>query len=293
MFLIKTNVLWFLILVCTFLSAADKVVIERPANSEIQSITVDGDYLTIKSHGKTYKFEFSELLKGKSVQFPKPVPKNLEEAFKYNGEWCFFNVVPGMLNRLCYLSNPKKSYKVFKKTTLLQRVLYKNKYYARDLSKNIYRPDWGTKADFSPYLIPAKKYLDALDNKIRQANLEINAIEEKIPLILSLLKSKQRSYKAFLTANNIVIKKIDHKGNVIIQESTGRYSSKIKKELQQLYQQMQEQEEGLKKTTSHLDSLKSSVRKLSELKRRLNAVYQKYAVNDSKDEPKKPVKIYF
>ena len=281
------------ILCCVLLSAAEKVVIERSANSKIQSITVDDDSLTIKSHGKTYKFEFSELLNDKTVQSPKPVPKNLEEAFKYNGEWCFFNVVPSMRNRLCYLSNPKRAYKVFRKGALLQRVLYKKKYYARDLSKNIYRPDWEIKADFSPHLITAKKYLDALANKIRLADLKIKRVEEKIPIALSLLKSKHRSYNSFLRANNIVIRKIDRRGNVIIQESSGRHSSKIKKELQELYEELQKQEKEVKDTNAELESLKISLQQLLEFKRKLDAAYQKYAVNNSKMVPQKPVKIYF
>lgn len=286
---------------CGLLSASEKVVIERSPDSEIQSITVDEDSLTIKSKGKIYTFEFSELLKdesmqhqkGESVQSSTPAPKNLEEAFKYNGEWCFFNFVPSMRNRLCYLSNPKQSYKVFQKGNLLQRVLYKNKYYARDLNKTIYRPDWEIKADFSPHLVPAKQYLEALDNKIRLENVEIEAIEKKIPMLLALLKSKQRGYKSFMTANNIVIKKIDHKGNVIIQENSGRYSSKIKKELQQLYQEVQEREEEVKNASARLESAKMSLQQMLEFKRKLDTLYQKYAVNGSKDVPKKPVKIYF
>lgn len=293
MSLIKMNILLFLFTGCVFLSAAEKVVIERSQDSEIQSIMVNENSLVIKSKGKIYTFELLELLKDKGVQSQNPAPKNLEEAFKYNGEWCFFNFVPAMRNRLCYLSNPKQSYKVFKKGALLQRVLYNNKYYARDLSKNIYRPDWEMKTDFSPHLIPARQYLDALENKIRLANIEIDAIEKNLPMLLTLLKSKQRGYKSFLSANNLVIKKIDHKGNIIIQENSGRYSSKIKKELQQLYQEMQEREEEVKNTTEKLDSLKKSLKQLLEFKRKLDTAYNKYIVNGSKDVPNKPVKIYF
>jgi uncharacterized protein YaiI (UPF0178 family) len=267
-------------------------VIERPENSEIQSITVNDDSLTIKSRGKTYKFEFSELLSDKTAQSPKPVPKNLEEAFKYNGEWCFFNFTPGMLNRLCYLSNPKKSYKVFGKGALLQRVLYKNKYYARDLSKNIYRPDWGIKEDFSPYLIPAKKYLDALNNKIHLTQVEINTIEQKISADLLMLKSEQESYDVFLTANSIIIKKIDKRGNIIIKDSSVKHNSNIQKELRNRYQQIQKREEGLKAANSKMEALKKSLKILQQFRQRLEKVYQKYAVNGSKEAPKKPVKIY-
>ncbi len=293
MFLIKRNVILFLFSCCTFLSAAEKVVIERPADSEIQSIVIEEDSFIIKSKGKIYTFKFSDLLKDKSVQAKKPVPKNLEEAFKYNGEWCFFNFIPSKLNRLCYLDNNKNAYKVFKKGDLLERVLYKNKYYARDLSKNMYRPGWEIKQNFSPHLIPAQKYLDALDNKIRLLKIEINTIEEKNSTALFLFKSEQESYNAFLTANNIIIKKIDSKGNIIIKESSGKYSLKVQKELKHRYQQLQKQEEDMKAAISGLESSKDILKILEEFKRKLNVTYQKYVINGSTEIPKPPIDICF
>jgi len=49
---------------------------------------------------------------------------------------------------------------------LLERVLYKEKYYARDLDKKIYEPHWEVKKDFSAHLIPSKQYIEYLANNI-------------------------------------------------------------------------------------------------------------------------------
>jgi len=73
---------------CTFLSGTE--AIQGSANSDIESVVIEKDSLIIKSKGKIYTFKISDLLKDKSIQTQNPVPKNLKEAFKYNGELCFF-----------------------------------------------------------------------------------------------------------------------------------------------------------------------------------------------------------
>ena len=279
---LKTNIIMFLFLCCAFLSAAEKVVIERLENSEIQSITVNGDSLILKSNGKNYTFKFSELLSGKTVQAKKPVPKNLEEAFKYNSEWCFFNVVPSMRNRLCYMNNAKQSYRVFRRTTLLERVLYKNKYYARDLNKNIYRPDWGTKANFSPYLVPAKQYIKSLDNKIKSLEETTKKIEQKISEDSATVKANREKYIVFLQNNNLATTMIDKNGNIIEKQSSGIYTAKIKSQLRIYYKNIKSLERDIKKSTLNLSRLKSQLSNLIKLKLRSDALYKKYVATTEK-----------
>jgi uncharacterized protein YaiI (UPF0178 family) len=107
-----------------------------------------------------------------------------------------------------------------------------------------------------------------------------------------MLKSEQESYDVFLTANSIIIKKIDKRGNIIIKDSSVKHNSNIQKELRNRYQQIQKREEGLKAANSKMEALKKSLKILQQFRQRLEKVYQKYAVNGSKEAPKKPVKIY-
>jgi hypothetical protein len=275
----------------TFLSGAEKIAIQRSADSDIQSIVIEKDSLIIKSKGKTYTFKLSDLLKDKTVQTPKPVPKNLKEAFKYNGEWYFFNALNNRRNRLCYLNNKIKSYKVFKKGDLLERVLYKGKYYARDLDKNIFRPDWEIKKDFSPHLIPAKQYLDALNNRIKSLNDKIEparkaikVLEDKISVTLAQLHAEQEYYNAFLRENNLTIKRIDKRGYII--KNSDKYNKKIREKLrfcfqrlQSRYEQMKKQEKELKNSISDLKSSEDELVRLLEFKKKIEPLYKKYVLN--------------
>jgi hypothetical protein len=279
-----------LLLCCIFLSAAEKVVIQRSADSDIQSIVAEDDFLIIRSKGNIYTFKLSELLKDKTLQATRSVPKTLQEAFKYNRKWFFFNKISSKRNRLCYLNNKKKSYKVFKQGDLLERVLYKNKYYARDLDKNIFRPDWEIKKDFSPHFIPATQYLEALDDAIRSLQMKIKLLELKIPMALSLFETTRRRYNAFLTVNNITIVKRDRKGNITTIESNGKYSRKIKKELTILYENLKKEEEEFKRLTESFSSSFDKLEKLFELKKKLDASYRKYVL---KQNVTIPIKICF
>ncbi len=274
----------------TFLSGAEKIAIQRSADSEIQSIVIEKDSLIIKSKGKIYTFKLSDLLKDKTVQTPNPVPKNLEDAFKYNGEWYFFNALNNRRNRLCHTK--KQAYKVFKKGDLLQRVLYKGKYYARDINKDIFLPDWEIKKDFSPHLIPAKQYLDALNNRIKSLNVKIEltrkaikVLEDKISVTLAQLHAEQEYYNAFLRENDLTIKRIDKRGNII--KNSDKYNKKIREELrlrfqrlQSRYRQMKKQEKELKNSISDLKSPEDELVRLLEFKKKIEPLYKKYVLNN-------------
>jgi hypothetical protein len=277
LFFAKRFIILSLLSYCAFLSGAEKIAIQRSTDSDIQSIVIEKDFLLIKNKDKIYTFKLSELLKDKTVQTTRPTPKNLKEAFKYNGEWFFFNGLKNRRNRLCRFK--KGGYKVFKKGDLLQRVLYKGKYYARDIEKNIYLPDWEIKKDFSPHFIPARQYLEALDNTIRALQINIKATELKIPLALAQFNAIQKRYNIFLTINNITIKKIDKNGNITIKESNGQYSKKIKKELKLMYLKLKKEEEDIESLISSFKSSGEKLQKLFKLKQRLEAFYKKYALN--------------
>ena len=286
----KKIIVLVLLSCCTFLFANEKVVIEREADSEIQSITVEKDVLIIKSKGKTYTFKFSEILKDKSVKATAKVPKNLEEAFAVNGKWFFFNAPRNKRNRFCYLNNKKEAYKVFSEGTLFKRVLYKTKYYARDLNKIIYRPDWEMKTDFSPHLIPAGQYIYALNNAIRTLQRKITAMELEIPLAIAQFNTAQKHYNIFLTVNNITIKKIDKRSNIIIKESNGKYDRKIKKELKLMHQNLEKQKDNMEKLILSLNSSEAEMQKLLKLKEKVDFLYKKHVL---KQDVIRPLNIHF
>jgi len=280
----KKSIVLVLLSCCIFLYGSEKVVIERSADSGIESIAVENDFLIIRNKGKAYTFKISDLLKDKTEQTTRSAPKTLQEAFKYNSKWFFFNVVKSRRNRLCYLNNKKKKYKVFKQGDLFKRVLYKNKYYARSLNKYIFRPDWEIKNDFSTHFIPARQYIKALENKIRLLKIKIETIEVKIPTALLLFKSAVRSYNLFLIINSIKI--TDTKNDSDAKDKSVKHSKKTKKELQVLHQEIEKRENELKSLMESLDPTKDELHKLQEIKRKLDALYQKYVINNSNEPPK-------
>jgi len=283
----KKSIVLVLLSCCAFLYGSEKVVIERSIDSGIESIAVENDFLIIRNKGKAYTFKIPDLLKDKSLQskLQKTVPKNIEEAFKYNSKWFFFNKISSKRNRLCYLNNKKKSYKVFKQGDLLERVLYKNKYYARDLDKNIFRPDWEIKKDFSPHFIPAKQYLEALYRKIRLLQIKTKVLEFKIPMTLSLFNTTRRRYNVFLTINNITVVTKDRKGNITIKSSNGKYSKKIKRELKLLYDNLKQEEDELKRLTESFSHSGEELDRLFKLKEKLEFLYRKYVLKENVTSP--------
>jgi hypothetical protein len=267
----------YLFVCCTFLPAAEKVIIERAADSEIQSIVVEKDILIIRSRGKTYNFKFSELLKDKSIQISKTKkisPKNLKEAFTINGQWCFFRLSKNN-NRLKRIKELK--YDVFHDGDFFQKVLFNEKYYARSLDKKIYEPHWEVKKDFSSHLIPAKIYIKYLDNNIELFKKALQKLELKIPEVANVIKADREKYILFLK-NNSLTTVTEPNGNVTTQQSSGGLpSAKLRRQLRLYYKNIKTQEKNLKYTTRRLRCLKNKLNYTLQLKLKSEASYKKYA----------------
>ena len=269
----KKIIVLVLLSCCTFLFGAEKVVIERKADSEIQSIVVEKDSLTIKSKGKTYTFKFSELLKDKTVEIKavKTVPKNLSEAFKYNGQWFFFNASRRMFRF------KQKGQKIFRRDELLERVLYKNKYYVRDLNKDIFLPDWKIKKDSSQHFIPAKQYIEYLDNQIKSLKTTIIMLERKNFRAKNIIRTYREKYILLLKNNNLTITMLDKNGNIIRKKKTkNQYSSELKFQLRHYYKNIKAEEKDLKSSKKRLKSLKNKLANLQKLKQKVDILYRKY-----------------
>lgn len=280
--LVRRVIVLSLVSCSTFLYGAEKTTVQNSTNPDIQSIVLEKDNLIIKSKGKIYTFKLSELLKEKTTKLEaskikKPAPKNLKEAFKYNGEWCFFNAPKSKLNRLNYIK--KRGYKVFKEGNLLEKILYKNKYYARDLSKNIYQPIWGMKKDFSPHLIPAKQYIESLDNKIKLLEIDIPKLKQKLSQSQNSVKYELRRYLAFAERHNIKTTITTKNGTTITRESSGKFSSKIKSQLRDYKKSIKKQESNIKNMTRKVKRFEYKLRDLLKFKFKIEALYKQHAIN--------------
>jgi hypothetical protein len=278
--LVKKIVFLLLIACAAFIAQADKVTIERPENPDIDLIVIEDDTLTVKSRGKNYTFKFSELLedKSKSVEAKKSDPETLEEAFETNGEWCFFRFQKSGANVLRYLN--KNANEAFQEGELLQKVLYKNKYYARDLKKNIYVPHWEVKPDFSVRLMPAEEYIQMLGKQIEQGKENIKKLGKAIPQAEKMIKADRKKFIQFLKANNITETTTDKDGNVIVKETnSATFGSKLTKQLRLYDKDMRTQESKLKSLIQRRSNYRYQVNKLQKLKQNSEELYKRYAVS--------------
>ena len=144
------------------------------------------------------------------------VPEGLKKAFESSGEWCFFHFPKNSVNRLTYIN--KNRYKICKEGDLFKKILYKNKYYARDSEKNIYKPYWRMKKDFGPHLVPAPQYIKSLNNKEKLLAKTIQESKEKLSKEQAAFETDQRRYNHYLSYKKY---KVGH----------GNYSSMIKSKL--------------------------------------------------------------
>ncbi len=265
---LKKNAILALFSCCILLSGTE--IIQRSANSDIESIVVEKDNLIIKSKGKTYIFKFSELLKTKNTGAKNPSPQNIKEAFKYNGEWCFFTIPKSKNNRLKYIKELR--YNVFVEGELLERVLYKGKYYARDLNKKIYEPHWEVKKDFSLRLVNAKQYFERLNIREKTLKKTIQKLEQKIPSDKKTIKADREKYIIFLK-NNSIITKVDNDGNTIGSQGSGLPTAKLRRQLRIYNKNIRNSEKQLKRSIRRLASFKSQLRRLQRLQCQTKSLY--------------------
>ncbi len=261
---------------CTFLSGTE--VILHSTDSDIESIVVEKDNLIIKSKGKTYTFKFSELLKTKNTEAKNPSPQNIKEAFKYNGEWCFFTIPKSKNNRLKYIKELR--YNVFGEGELLERVLYKGKYYARDLNKKIYEPHWEVKKDFSLCLINAKQYFEYLNIREKTLKETIQKLEQKMPNDEKAIKADREKYIIFLKDNSITTTMINKNGSIITSQGSAGPSAKLRKQLRIYYKNIRNSEKLLKYSMRRLAAFKSKLRSLQRLQCQTKALYTQYVTSN-------------
>jgi hypothetical protein len=191
------------------------------------------------------------------------VPENLKKEFNSNGEWCFFCAPKLARNRLRYFT--KNSYKIFHEGDLLEKVLYKKKYYARDLSKNIYKPHWEMKKDLSKHLIPAKQYIDSLNDKIKLLEKTVQESKQKLSTAQNTLKADQKRYDHYLCYKKY-------------KAGRGKFSSVIKSKLRYYKKLVKKEEKGLKKLAGHLKSSKNKLRDTKKFKVKTEALYKQYVI---------------
>lgn len=269
------------VLICSTLttlyaSAQESVTIVRPKGSEIESITVKGNDLILKSKNRKYQFKLTELIDRPEfkMKVKKVIPKSVDEAFKYYGKWYFFNAPKNLRCRLNYRHKP--GYKTFKEGELLQRTFFKGKYYARDLDKTTYVPTFEIKNDFRPHLIPANDYVKQVADHIKAIKDKIAELKKDIPKAEIALKADHNFYLEMLTKNNLTIESIDKKGNIIKSGSTGEYSSKIRKELRNCYKDLKKKGKAIKAAQQTLVLLKNNLAHALDFQKKIKILYDKH-----------------
>ena len=188
--------------------------------------------------------------------------KELEAAFEANGQWCFFKALKSKYNRLTYVD--KNQYKVCKEGELLQKVKYNNKYYARDLNRNIYKPHWQMKKDFGPHLLPADKYIDSLNNKINLLGETILKSKKKLSSDQKALKYEQKKYNKWL-------------GYKKYKTGHGSFSKKVKAKLKDYKKSIEQKQDDIEKLTSNLKKTENELKEFKKSKTQAEALYKKYA----------------
>jgi hypothetical protein len=191
-----------------------------------------------------------------------PPKAELEKAFKANGEWCFFTIPKSSSNRMTYFN--KNRYKICKEGDLFKKVIYKNKYYARDLKNNIYKPHWQMKKDFSTQLIPAEKYTKFLDNKIKSSEKTIKDLKQKVSegqIKLDYNEERYNHYKSYRKY------KVGYRN----------YSSVIKSKLKYYKKTLKQQQDIMKKLTRNLNNSEKKLKTQQTSKTKAETLYKKYA----------------
>ena len=191
------------------------------------------------------------------------VPEGLKTEFDSKGEWCFFTIPKSGANRLAYFD--KNKYKLFKEGDLLKKVSYEDKYYARDLSKKIYKPYWGMEKDFSTHLVSAKQYINSLDNKIKSSKATIKDLKQKIAdgeVKLDYNKERYNHYKSY--------KKYRSYSN--------NYRSVIKSKLKYYKKTLKQQKSVMKKLTGNLRRSKTKLQDTLKFKTKTETLYKKYVI---------------
>ena len=271
---LRRSIIVVVLLLGTSLVQAEKITIEQPENPDIEKVTIDNDNLTIKTKGREFHFKLSELVKKTSQAAKKLVPKNLTEAFAFNGKWYFFDNKDDALNRLQYAYQNK--YKVFKEGDLLQEVTYKGKSYARDLKGNIFRPHWEINNNFTTHLIPAVEYISKLKKTLESYKKKIGKISTKVSPLKESIKGDREQYIRFLQNNNLSTTMVDKNGNIITTHNSRQHSSKLKKQLRLYNKNIRKQEQELTSYEKQFKFMKSSINLLEKNLLRLENLYQQY-----------------
>ena len=258
----------------TNLAKAEKITIEQSENPDIEKITIDNDILTIKTKDQELHFKLSELVEKTSQAKPNPTPKNLTEAFAFNGKWYFFDNKDNTLNRLQYAYRNK--YKVFKEGELLQEVTYKGKSYARDLKGNVFIPHWEINNDFDTHLVPATKYINKLKKALESYKKKFSEINTKITNIKKSIKEDRKQYIKLLQTNNLSTTMVDSNGNIITTYNSQQHSLELKRQLRLYNKNIKKQEHELSQCEKQFKFMKSNINRFEKQLRNLESLYQQY-----------------
>ncbi len=251
-----------IMLLITVVSASEKVEITRPESSKIQKIIIDDDILSLKTKDKIYTFKLSDLVK----------QPNNPQTSKSTKDWCFFVEKKGNSNNFQYVGMNRR--KVFHTGDLVVRFKKNNKFYVRDLDNNIFAPTWEVSKDFSSHLVPAPKFIDHLNNKINSTQQQIHSITRDLSNNEKKMKQERERYISYLQTNNIDETTItDSKGRIISIKNSGKYDSKIRKQLREFYNSLRDLERENNKLKDHLNSLSSQLNSLSKFKKKIDMRY--------------------
>jgi len=191
-----------------------------------------------------------------------PSKEELQKAFKAKGKWCFFTTAQKSIrNRLTYFN--KNTYKICKEGDLFKKVLYKDKYYASDLNNNIYKPHWQMKQDFGEHLVPAKKYIVSLNNKIKSSKKAVGGLGQKSSKKQKELDYSKKRYDFFSEYKKY-------------KTGYGRYGSKIKAKVKYFKKAIKEQEDSMEELTKQLNDSKNELQKNEEFKVKVYNLYKQH-----------------
>lgn len=186
--------------------------------------------------------------------------KKLEGAFSKKGQWCFFTTEKSKTNRITYVD--KNAYKICREGDLFKKILYKDKYYAMDLNKNIYRPHWQMEQNFNSHLIPAPKYIKSLNSKLKSSKKSIKELKQKISKYEDNLKYSKEKYEKLSS-----LKKYG---------AGRRYGSKINARQKYHKEKIKTYEDSIEDSTKNLKYLEKQFAAMEAAKSKTIALYKKY-----------------
>lgn len=189
----------------------------------------------------------------------------LGEMFTKNGQWCFFTTQDSKYNRLTYVD--KNKYKICKEGDLFKKISYKGKDYARDLNKQIYRPHWQMKEGFNSHLIPVKKYIRLLDNKIKSTKKDIQKSKLEVSKTQRSLEYSQKKYEKMSEYK----KHTTHKT---------RFGSRARALAEVHKDRIKNYKKDIDDFNKKLKNSENALNEQKAFKTKIKALYKKYAINN-------------